>query len=174
MALLKKILLGLLALLVVLVLAGYFVLRSIGIISRADYDHEVPVLPEFERPAVLVLSKANGFVHVDALPAGEQMLRDIADINQWDLYATDNAATHNADDLARFKVVVWNNVSGDVLTEAQRAALKNWIESGGAWVGIHASGGDLSYQWDWYVQSLIGAQFAGHTSDPHIDNLENI
>ena len=39
-----------------------------------------------ERPAVLVLSKANGFVHVDALPAGEAMLRRIADKRGWDIF----------------------------------------------------------------------------------------
>ena len=172
MSLLKKLLLGLLLLVVVLVVAGYFVLRSAGIISRADYDHDAPALPNFEKPAVLVLSKANGFVHVDALPAGEQMLRDLAADRGWDIYATDNAATHNAADLAKFAVVVWNNVSGDVLTAEQRKALKAWIESGGAWVGIHASGGDLSYQWDWYVDTLIGAQFAGHTSDPQFQDAD--
>ena len=35
---------------------------------------------------------------------------------------TENAAVMNADQLRRFKVVIWNNTSGDVLTEAQRAA----------------------------------------------------
>ena len=48
----------------------------------------------------------------------------------------------NLQDLGKFKVVVWNNVSGDVLTEDQRAAFVSYLENGGGWVGIHASGGD--------------------------------
>ena len=150
----------------------YFQLQSMGIISRSIYEAEAPLIPDFERPAVLVFSKANGFVHVDALPAGQAMIQRIASDRGWDIFLTDNGATHNADDLARFKVVVWNNVSGDVLTEQQRADLKAWIEQGGGWVGIHASGGDFSYQWDWYVDTLVGAQFVGHTFDPQFQDAE--
>lgn len=168
----KKLFFAVAILLLLLVLAAYLALKSQGIIPRADYDHEAPTLPEFTKPAILVLSKANGFVHVDALPAGEKMLIDIARDNGWQVYTTDNAATHNAADLAKFNVVVWNNVSGDVLTPDQRSAMKNWIERGGAWVGIHASGGDLYYKWDWYVDTLIGAQFAGHTQSPQFQDAD--
>ena len=168
----KKLFFAVAILLLLLVLAAYLALKSQGIIPRADYDHEAPTLPEFTKPAILVLSKANGFVHVDALPAGEKMLIDIARDNGWQVYTTDNAATHNAADLAKFNVVVWNNVSGDVLTPDQRSAMKRWIERGGAWVGIHASGGDLYYKWDWYVDTLIGAQFAGHTQSPQFQDAD--
>ena len=169
---LKKILLGAVVLFVLFVVAFYFALKSQGIIPRPDYDYNAPALSEFNQPAILVLSKANGFVHVDALPAGEKMLIDIANNNGWDIYTTDNAATHNAEDLAKFDVVVWNNVSGDVLTEDQRSAMKQWIEQGGAWIGLHASGGDVYYKWDWYVDALIGAQFAGHTQSPQFQDAD--
>lgn len=169
---LKKILIAIALVLVVLGGLTYYKLKSIGIIPSAVYEHQAPELPDFERPAILVLSKANGFVHVDALPAGEAMLKRIAAEQGWDIYTTENAATHNPQDLAKFSVVVWNNVSGDVLTEEQRAALKAWIEQGGAWVGIHASGGDPFYKWDWYVNTLIGAQFVGHTMDPQFQDAD--
>ena len=162
-------------LLVVLVFGGgytYFKLKEIGIIPRAIDETEPPALPAFTRPAVLVLSKANGFVHVDALPAAEAMLKRIAAGKGWDIYLTGNAATHNPQDLRKFKVVVWNNVSGDVLTQDQRVALKDWITAGGGWVGIHASGGDPSYKWDWYVDTLIGAQFVGHTMNPQFQDAD--
>jgi hypothetical protein len=38
--------------------------------------------------------------------------------------------------------MIWNNSSGDVLTEDQRAAFKTWMENGGSYFGIHGSGGD--------------------------------
>lgn len=166
---------ALLVLLPVLLVGGgytYYKLKSIGIIPREVYETVPPTIPTFDRPAVLVLSKANGFVHVDAIPAGEAMLRRIAAKKDWNIFLTDNAASHNSEDLAKFRVVVWNNVSGDVLTPDQRAALKSWIEQGGGWVGIHASGGDFSYKWDWYVDTLIGAQFVGHTMNPQFQDAD--
>ena len=152
--------------------ATYFKLKAIGIIPRADYDTVAPVMPSFERPAILVLNKANGFIHVDALPAGDAMLRKIAEQQDWDIYITDNAATHNKADLQRFKAIIWNNVSGDVLTQEQRVAFRGWLEQGGGWVGLHAAGGDFSYQWDWYVNTLIGAQFVGHTMSPQFQDAD--
>jgi hypothetical protein len=44
------------------------------------------------------------------------------------IYQSDNAASHNAKDLARFDAIVWNNTSGDILTSEQRKAFKAWIE----------------------------------------------
>jgi hypothetical protein len=167
---LKRIMLGLLVLVLVGAGVGYYALKRVGLIPREVYETVPPDTPGFQRPAVLVLSKANGYVHVDALPAGQAMLKRIAAEQDWDIYLTDNAASHNAEDLAKFAVVVWNNVSGDVLTEDQRAALKSWITQGGGWVGIHASGGDPRYKWDWYVDTLIGAQFVGHTMDPQFQD----
>jgi type 1 glutamine amidotransferase len=150
----------------------YYTLKSIGIIPRADYDTVAPEIPEFNRPAILVLSKANGFIHTGALPAGEAMLTRIAEQRGWDIYITTNAATHNVADLTKFSAIVWNNVSGDVLTKDQRTAMQAWIEQGGGWVGIHASGGDFSYQWDWYVDTLIGTQFVGHTMKPQFQDAD--
>lgn len=168
----RKILLVVVAVLVVGGFGSYKALRAVGVIQSGVYEHDAPVIPDFSRPAILVLSKANGFVHVDALPAGEVMLRKIAAEKGWNIYTTANAATHNPEDLAKFDVVVWNNVSGDVLTQEQRAAFTAWIEQGGGWVGIHASGGDFSYKWDWYVDTLIGAQFVGHTMDPQFQDAD--
>ena len=41
----------------------------------------------------------------------------------------------NPAQLATFKLVIWNNASGDVLNEAQRSAFKTWIEQGGSYLG---------------------------------------
>jgi len=48
----------------------------------------------------------------------------------------------NAGQLAKFKLVIWNNTSGDPLTEAQRTAFKTWVENGGSYMGVHGAGGD--------------------------------
>lgn len=169
---LKKMLIT--VLLVILLAAGLAVynLRSSGILRAPQYDTVGPVIPELEHPAVLVLSKTNGFIHKEGLPAAGAMLTELASVNGWHIYQTENAASHNADDLARFDVVVWNNTSGDILTSSQRADFKAWLLSGGQWLGLHAAGGDFEYNWSWYVDTLLGAQFIGHTMSPQFQNAD--
>ncbi|MEP5765961.1 MAG: ThuA domain-containing protein [Halieaceae bacterium] len=169
---LKVFVLGMAALLLLAMLGVYFYLRAIGIVPRAIYETEPPVLPDFGAPAILVLTKANGFVHEAAIPAADAAFAAIAEEQGWELFITDNAASHNSEDLKKFKLVIWNNVSGDVLTADQRQALKGWIESGGGWLGVHGAGGDFSYDWDWYVEALIGTQFIGHPMDPQFQSAD--
>lgn len=168
----KRVLLAISAVLALLALAAYFYLKSIGIIPSHDYDTEPPTLPAFSKPAVLIFNKTNGFVHKDAIPVAEQVLAELVSANGWEPYVSRNAAVHSPELLAQFDVVIWNNVSGDVLTTDQRQSLKEWIESGGGWLGVHASGGDFSYEWDWYVNTLIGAQFIGHTMKPQFQDAD--
>jgi type 1 glutamine amidotransferase len=172
MSKMKAVALSVLGILLLLAIGGYFYLKSMGIIPTIAYETDPPELPQFTRPAVLVLNKVNGFIHKDALPAADMALTSIAQQNGWDIYITDNAASHNAADLQRFALVVWNNVSGDVLTESQRQDLREWIEAGGGWLGIHGSGGDPAYDWRWYVETLVGAQFIGHTMSPQFQDAQ--
>ena len=131
------------------------------------YDHERPQLPEdLATPALLVFSKTAGYRHAEAIPAGIQALREIAESRGWGFVATERGAVHNEEQLARFEAVVWHNVSGDVLDAEQKRAFVAWLEAGGGWIGIHGSGGDASYHWPWYVEELLGAQFVGHPMNP--------
>lgn len=132
-----------------------------------DYDDTPPsIRDDLRSPAVLFFTKTNGFRHVDAIPASATLFRGIAEKRGWGIYETENAAIHNSDQLERFDAVVWSNVSGDVLNDEQKQAFKEWLEGGGGFVGIHGTGGDPSYKWDWYVETLIGAQFNGHPMNP--------
>jgi type 1 glutamine amidotransferase len=162
-------------LLLLVVVAGtlaYLKLREAGIIPRNDYETIAPQLPEMSHPSVLILNKTNGFIHKEGIPAADAMLKRIAKNNGWDVFVTNNAASHEKDILQKFDLVVWNNVSGDVLTAGQRESLKNWLRDGGGWIGLHAAGGDFSYKWQWYVDTLIGVQFKGHTLDPQFQTAE--
>lgn len=160
--------------LLILAALVFFNMRSNGLFRAPSYDTLAPDIPDLAHPAVLVLSKTNGYIHKEGLPAASKMLEELADQNGWHLYATENAATHNAADLARFDVVIWNNTSGDILTAEQRIAFKNWLLAGGQWLGLHAAGGDPSYDWSWYVDTLLGAQFFGHTMSPQLQDADVI
>lgn len=154
---------------------GLFLLAAIGIgvfmykvkNGFPIYETEAPALPEdLNGFSVLVFSKTNGFRHGEsieaALPAFEEMARQ----NDWKMFQSDNGALFAPEHLEKFDVVVWNNVSGKVLTPEQRNAFKNYIESGGGFVALHAAG-DASHHWDWYEDQLIGARFSHHSLNPH-------
>ena len=167
---LKRSLLTLVALVLVAVGGIYFQFQSIGIIPSHDYETEPPAVPAFTGPAVLIFNKTNGFIHKDAIPVADAVFSQLAREQGWEVLITNNAAVHNPGVLDKFQLVVWNNVSGDVLTAQQRESLRRWLEGGGGWVGVHGSGGDTSYQWQWYVDTLLGAQFVGHTMDPQFQD----
>jgi len=137
----------------------------------ARYDRVPPSLPPgLKQPSVLVFDKVTGFRDDASITAAEHALRAMAGRLKWSLVRTDNAAVFNDRDLRRFDVVVWNNVSGDVLTVAQERAFKEWLNTGGGYVGIHGSGGDPVYVWSWYVNRLLGAQFKGHPLNPQFQS----
>ena len=135
--------------------------------GRHVYETVSPKLPEqLSHPAILVFSKTNGFREDDAVLASNAALATIAKNRGWSAFFTENGAVFNPTDLDRFDVTVWNNTSGDVLTPDQKQAFRRYIENGGGFVGIHGAGGDPRYEWPWYVETLIGAQFKGHPLNP--------
>lgn len=130
-------------------------------------DTEPPQLPRFVREhAVLIFSKTNGFRDDEQIKAANAALKAIADAKKWDGYVSENAAVFNPQALANFDVIVLNSTSGDIFTAGQRDAFRQWLEQGGGLVALHGAGGDHHYDWYWYVETVLGTQFIGHTSQP--------
>ena len=141
--------------------------RETAIARCARYDETPPRLPaKLAHPAILVFSKSNGFRDDSSVTAAENALKVMSEHEGWNMFFTDNAAVFNAALLKRFDTIVWNNVSGDVLTIAQRRDFKAYIENGGGFAGFHGSGGDPFYDWDWYADTLLGARFLNHPMNP--------
>ncbi len=160
-------------------LVAYRTVRTLR--GTHHYDTVAPELPpRLKDPAILVFSKTNGYRHTEAIPAANAAIASLAEKNGWSVFFTENGAVFNPGDLLRFRATVWNNTSGDVLNDQQREAFRSYIENGGGFVGIHGAGGDFSYDWRWYVETLIGAQFIGHTLMPrfptatiHVENRDD-
>lgn len=164
---------GLWILLAALVVLGIGAMRNWDTIQRVFlgglhvYETAPPTLPaDIKRPAILVFSKTNGYRHEEAIPAANAMFAAVAKEKGWGYYQTENGAAFSPAILSRFDAVVFNNVSGDVFNAAQREALKSYIENGGGFVGVHGAGGDMNYDWTWYVKDVLGAQFIGHPMNP--------
>lgn len=153
----------------VVIVAGIYAAISLHRVyyGRHVYETVPPPLPaQLSQPAILVFSKTNGFREDDAVRAANEALAAIAKNRGWSVFFTENGAVFNRTDLSRFQATVWNNTSGDVLTPDQKQAFRSYIENGGGFVGIHGAGGDPRYEWRWYVETLIGAQFKGHPLRP--------
>ena len=137
----------------------------------ARYDNDVPALATDSATVnILVFNKINGFDHGPSVGAATAALQAIAKAKGWSVAVTDKGGAFNTETLDRFDVVVWNNISGDALTLSQRAAFKQYIEQGGGFLGIHGSGGDPIYFWNWYADTLLGARFIGHPMEPQFQD----
>jgi type 1 glutamine amidotransferase len=103
---------------------------------------------------LLVFSKTAGFRH-ESIPAGIKALRELFRVD-----ATEDADAFTADNLARYRAVVFLNTSGTVLDAGQKAAFEAYIRGGGGFAGVHGAA-DTEYDWPFYGD-LVGAYFASH------------
>ncbi len=135
-----------------------------------ELDTVAPALPaDLGEVAILSFSKTNGFRHLQAIPASTALLDELGREQGWQFYHTENGAIFTDENLARFALVVLNHKSGTVWTEAQRAAFKSYVEGGGTVVALHAAGGDAGgYDWAWYLDEVLRAQFVDHPMRQHI------
>jgi type 1 glutamine amidotransferase len=154
-----------------------------GFVGKPSFDSEPPVLPpDFKTGGVLIFSKTNGYRDEPAIQASNAALAAIAKEKGWPYFLTENGAVMNGGLLAKFRLVIWNNASGDVLSAEQRSAFQAWVENGGSYLGLHGAGGDpvgnhghsSLADWKWYVDTLVGAQFVVHSrimpGDIHVED----
>ncbi len=122
------------------------------------------------QPAVLVFSKTRSWRHNEGIAGADRFFSEFTTNNKLGLFTTVNAAVFNAEQLARFDLVVFNNMTGDSLSPEQESAFQNWIEDGGALIALHGSGDNSHSDWSWYDTQVIGPQFIGHPADPQFQN----
>ncbi len=137
----------------------------------ARYDNEVPsfTLTKGKRH-LLLFEKINGFRDEPSVNAAHAAFVTMAERKGWEIVVSDKGGTFNPRTLRQFDAVIWNNISGDVLSLSQRQAFRRFIENGGGFVGVHGTAGDPNYFWDWYADTLIGARFIGHPMSPQFQD----
>jgi type 1 glutamine amidotransferase len=106
-------------------------------------------------PRLLVHTRTTDYRH-DSIPAGVAALRALGG---FDVHATEDPAALEQP-LDAYAAVVFLSTSGEILTPAGRRTLAAYVESGGAFVGVHAAA-CTEYGWPLYGE-LLGARFARH------------
>ncbi|MDQ1231330.1 ThuA domain-containing protein [Sphingomonas sp. SORGH_AS_0879] len=137
-------------------------------------DSVAPTLPAGITRGVLIVSKTNGWRHIEHIPHSNIVLADIAKRLGRPSFTTENAAVFNDEQLSRFSVIVLNSASGDFLTPDQQAAFARFVAKGGGVVALHAAGDD-SHKEPWYADTIIGTTFIGHPNgEDHIQSARVI
>lgn len=111
---------------------------------------------------VLVFSKTTGYRH-DSIPAGISGIRALGTRTRlFEVDATEDAeSAMSLEVLSRYRTTLFLSTTGiDLLNEAQIAALRGYVRSGGGFVGVHAASSGLKGD-EWYGR-LVGAHFDGH------------
>jgi len=113
-----------------------------------------------KNPKVLVFGLSAAFAHT-SIPAGMAAIQKLGKENNFDCVLTFDADDFNDANLKQFAAVIFVSTTGDFFkTDAQKDALKKFIQKGGGYVGIHAAS-DAEKQWPWYGD-LVGAYFRTH------------
>lgn len=114
-----------------------------------------------QRPhKVLLFTKTNGYRHA-SIPTAISTLTALGAANGIPVVATEDAAVFTPANLAGYTAIVFANTVGNVLTDPGRAAIQQFVSSGGGWMGIHAAA-DTEYDWPFYTDLLSGGRFLCH------------
>ncbi len=114
---------------------------------------------------ILIFSKTEGWRH-DSIEAGHEAITNIASSNNVSVTSTEDASYFTIENLLNYDAVLFLNTTETVFNDNQRGAFKEYIQSGGGFVGIH-SASDTEYDWPWY-NKLVGAYFESHPNNPNV------
>lgn len=168
----KILLWTILSLVLIVVALGFGFFYKIKNGFPVSYETDVPTInfPN-NQPAILLFSKTTGFRHSESIDASKAVFADLAKQNGWFLYETEAGGVFNAAQLAKFSAVIFNNSTGRVLNDEQKAAFETYVKNGGSFIGVHGTG-DFSHHWNWYEDQLIGAQFSHHPIQPPVQKTQ--
>ncbi|HLS28009.1 MAG TPA: ThuA domain-containing protein [Opitutales bacterium] len=136
---------------------AFLLLATALLIHPAKADPNI----QSDEPAfrVLLFSHTTGFRH-RSIPAGIAAVEKLAQENNFSVDPTEDPARFSGENLSRYDVVLFMNTNGTLFNDDQRVALKQFIQNGGGYVGVHSASA-TEYDWDWYRQ-LVGAHFSTH------------
>jgi len=133
--------------------------------SQPQMPEENIVVLNDEIAQILVFTKTMGYRH-KSIEKGVETLKNLGKENNFSVTQTEDSLQFNEANLKKYDLVLFLSTTMDVLGTDQEQAFKNYINSGGNYMGIHAAS-DTEYGWPWYGK-LVGAYFTSHPNDPNV------
>ncbi len=110
--------------------------------------------------SVLVFSITKGFRHA-SIEDGIKAIKKLGIENGFTVDASEDVSVFTTENLKKYKILVFLSPTGtNVFNDLQKQALKEYINNGGGFVGIHAAT-DFCYEWEWYGK-MVGGYFESH------------
>jgi type 1 glutamine amidotransferase len=134
----------------------------LGLINLVAAETAQPATPAFR---VLVFSKTLGFRHQN-IPLGIEAIRQLGAEHGFAVDASEDSTVFTPENLARYKTVVFLSATGDILNEPQEKALREYVENGGGFAGIHGAlfgPAACEDKWAWYGE-LCCVSFKNHSA----------
>lgn len=141
--------------------------------AAITWDSVAPVMnPYAGEPRILVFSKTREWRHEEGIAGADLHFINLGASKGYYVFTTANSAVFNTEQLAKFDIVVFNNMTGDTLSPEQETVFQNWLEAGGGWIGLHGAGDSSHQDWAWYSETLLGSTFISHPMDPQFQDAE--
>lgn len=124
--------------------------------------------PEFK--VIAFYTAKSDQAHISFVHEANRWFAKMASKNNFSYDSTNNWNNMNKTFLERYQVVVFLDTRPDSLS--QRAAFREYMEKGGAWMGFHFAAfaltpSDFPQDWDWYHNEFLGSgQYVGNTWRP--------
>ena len=119
----------------------------------------LPAPSQAQDARLLYFTRSAGFRH-EVIPASQAVLREIGARNAFAVTTSEDVAVFTPENLRGYRAVMFFTTGELPMNEAQRAALLDFVRSGGGFIGVH-SATDTFYEWPDYGR-LIGGYFNEH------------
>jgi len=104
---------------------------------------------------VLVYTRADGVRHDEAVAAAQPALMARLAMEKVTPDFTEDPAQFTQENLERYRAVIFLYTSGDnILDDAGKAALEQFVRHGGGWLGVH-SAAETERMWPFYKSMLV-------------------
>lgn len=113
---------------------------------------------------LVIFSKTSAFRH-DSIEVGAVAITTIGEELGYEVVHTETSSDIIDID---YEVLVFLSPTMDVLNETEEHFLREFVENGGAYVGIHAAT-NCEYEFEWYIDTLLGAKFDYHRAIKPLD-----
>jgi len=113
---------------------------------------------------LVIFSETSGYRH-DSIEEGAVAITKVSEEMGFKVTHTEDSS-----DLVslEYSTLVFLSPTLDVLNEVEQQHLRSFVEQGGGFVGVH-SATNCEYEFDWYIDTLVGAKFDFHREVKSLD-----